>query len=66
MNGGLELHGVAGANAPAFVERSLTLQIPSAGERHRGVAGANAPAFVERQVGRRAERSTNGPECRRG
>ena len=38
--------GVAGANAPAFVERSNTSTWPTSWTRC--VAGANAPAFVER------------------
>ena len=37
--------GVAGANAPAFVER---LSVMAKEPLHIGVAGANAPAFVER------------------
>ena len=40
-----EVACVAGANAPAFVERSATSSITPARSR---VAGANAPAFVER------------------
>ena len=37
--------GVAGANAPAFVERFPARRAPFV---NPGVAGANAPAFVER------------------
>ena len=39
------LEGVAGVNAPAFVERSRTLPGPRWAS---SVAGVNAPAFVER------------------
>ena len=40
---------VAGANAPAFVERRTSR--PMSATATRGVAGANAPAFVERWAG---------------
>ena len=40
---------VAGANAPAFVERARYRDHDATcAERHDSVAGANAPAFVER------------------
>ena len=40
--------GVAGANAPAFVERSNYGHIRLHAPDSDSVAGANAPAFVER------------------
>ena len=53
--------GVAGANAPAFVERARTSTSVSG---RVCVAGANAPAFVER--GYRGVCSTASFSCRRG
>ena len=44
----LHAQGVAGVDAPAFVERSRSAVGSPAAEA--GVAGVDAPAFVERDV----------------
>ena len=51
------LRWIAGAKAPAFIERG-TWRRPNATGRVAGIAGAKAPAFIERANSRRPTHRT--------